>query len=90
MRGFMKGMIARNYADRDMKQFCHNFVKIARSKTIQEWTEVFVEILDSYDTRAPDFKIISKNLVDHIFTVFQNWQTLSFADEIISLEDIQV
>jgi hypothetical protein len=90
MRGFIKGIIAKNYVDRDLTKFCHNFVKIVRSKTIQEWTEVFVTILESYDKRAPDFKIISKNLVDHIFTVFQNWQTLSFADEIISLEDIQV
>ena len=65
MRGFIRGIIARNYLDSDMTKFCHNFVKIARLKTIQEWTEVFVTILESYDNRAPDFKIISKNLVTH-------------------------
>jgi hypothetical protein len=90
MRGFMKALLAKDYKGHDITQFCHNFVKIGHSKTIQEWTEMFVQLLASYDKRAPDFQVISENLVDHIFSVFQSWQNLSFADKIISLEDIQV
>ncbi|MFH0957310.1 MAG: hypothetical protein V1897_01265, partial [Pseudomonadota bacterium] len=90
MSGFMKAMIAKDWINHDMAKLCRNFVKIVHSKTIQEWTEVFVELLASYDKRAPDFQIISDNLVDHIFAVFQNCRTLSFAHEIISFEDIQV
>lgn len=87
--GFHKALIEKTSPDSDMRKLLSNFFKVTRSKTLPEWTHVFVELIASYDDKAPDYKIISQNLVEHIFCIHKKWQSLSFADGIMSFEELQ-
>ena len=62
--------------------FFKKFIKTLGTRTIEDWSQLFIQIIESYDQRAPDFEIIKENLVDHIFDVYQNCQDLMIENKI--------
>ncbi|MGO8822190.1 MAG: hypothetical protein ACLQO6_13350, partial [Desulfomonilaceae bacterium] len=80
--GFLKSMMTKEQEKRGSYDFFKKFIKTLRTRTIEDWSQLFIQIIESYDQRAPDFEIIKENLVDHIFDVYQNCQNLMTENKI--------
>jgi hypothetical protein len=76
MNGFLKALATKKLLEDTGNSFVNEFVKTMRRLTVQEWAGIFAETLESYNQKASDFKIVESNLVDHIFDVYQNCQSL--------------
>lgn len=82
IHGFLKAMMSKERERDHNQKFSGRFIKMLGNQSIEEWAGLFVQVLESHDERAPDFQIIKDHLVDHIFYVYQNCQSLTFVDEI--------
>lgn len=80
--GFLKSMMTKEQEKRGSYDFFKKFIKTLGTRTIEDWSQLFIQIIESYDQRAPDFEIIKENLVDHIFDVYQNCQDLMIENKI--------
>ncbi len=80
--GFLKSMMTKEQERRGSYDFFKKFIKTLWTRTIEDWSQLFIQIIESYDQRAPDFEIIKENLVDHIFDVYQNCRDLMIENKI--------
>ncbi len=80
--GFLKSMMTKEQEKSGSYDFFKKFIKTLGTRTIEDWSQLFIQIIESYDQRAPDFEIIKENLVDHIFDVYQNCQDLMIENKI--------
>lgn len=82
LKGFLDALASKKLQGDIGNSFVNEFIETMRRLTVQEWAGIFAETLESYNHKASDFKIIESNLVDHIFDVYQNCQSLLTRDEI--------
>ncbi len=82
LKGFLDALALKKLREDTGNSFVNEFIETMRRLTVQEWAGIFAETLESYNHKASDFKIIESNLVDHIFDVYQNCQSLLTGDQI--------
>ncbi len=80
--GFLKAIMAKDLEKHRNYDFLEKFIKTLEGLTMEDWARLFVQTMESYDQRAPDFRIIKDNLVDHVFDVYQNCQKLIIENKI--------
>ncbi len=80
--GFLKSMVTKEQEKCRSYEFLKKIIKTLETRTIEHWSQLFIQTIESYDQSAPDFEIIKENLVDHVFDVYQTCQNLRIENKI--------
>jgi len=71
VRGFFDALKAKATDELCSSELPDRFAGLAGALSPADWTEVFRDVVDSYDPRAPDVPVIMESLAEHIFQVYR-------------------
>ncbi|MGC8603893.1 MAG: hypothetical protein ACP5VS_09415 [Desulfomonilaceae bacterium] len=84
--GFFKSIMREKRLKHGGYDFLKKFIKTLDMLTLEDWTCLFVQAVESYDQRAPDLGIIKDNLVEHILNVYQTCRELLTNNKIYEIK----